>query len=138
MSSLHTWAEVVAVIAERWQVQSQTADLVTFGWPASGPPEEILQAVCAELGGRQRVLIGVNIASASSVSAQHALAMNSKRLFGSLMILNGTVVARETLTLGRFDAADLDEVVTALAQGAALCRMELTRPQAGSASEYVD
>jgi hypothetical protein len=135
---LETWDEVLVAIAGRWQVLSKGADIVTFAWPASGRPEEVLQAVHAEIGGRARVVIGVQVAAAGDIAAQHALKMNAELLIGSLMILNGAIVSREVLTVGRFDATDLQEVIAGLVHGAGLCRARVGILQASPAAGYID
>src|SRR5262245_50063144 len=113
---LQTWTEVLTVIAAEWRVASRGQELVAFCWAKVGGPDEILQAVFAELGGRQRVIVGVNVAPAAGLSLHRALTLNGERLIGSLMILKGNIVLREVLTLGRFDATELEEVVTGLAE----------------------
>src|SRR5262249_4105869 len=111
---LRAWSEVREILATRWPMAQSTSEplnVLTFAYPSPGKSPEILQAVSAELGGRTRVLIGVNVMPATKASAQDALAINSERLIGCLMTLKGTLVLRQVLTLGRFDEAELIETV---------------------------
>jgi hypothetical protein len=125
---LRTWAEIQAAL-QRYPTRSQESDVTTFGWPMAGRTTEIFQVKFAELQGRGRIFIGVNVRPDVPALAHDALTMNSELLFGALVAFKGNIVLKHMMTVGSFDEAELDDVIASMARTAEQARGRLSKPQ---------
>ena len=112
---LGSWAEIQQAL-RRYPTRSESGDVTTFDWLEAGEVSAIFQVKFAELQGRPRIFIGVNVAKDGPTRAHEALVINSELAVGALVAFKGNIVLRQVMTVGRFDAAELFEVIASMAQ----------------------
>lgn len=134
---LCTWTEITQALSQ-YKVRSLDEHAVSFDWPSDGPAAAIFQVVCAELGGRPRVLIGVNVLPETQVQATAALRMNSELSIGALSAFKGNIVLKQTLSVGRFDADELHEVIAAMARTVEQAQERLSKSGPRVLQSYAD
>ncbi len=123
---LSTWPEITQAIA-RYPVRAIEAQAISFDWPEQGPATAIFQIVCTELGGRERIVIGVNVLPEAQASSTSALRMNSELSIGAFSAFKGNIVLKHIMTLGRFDEEELHEVVHTMASTVAKAQERLRK-----------
>lgn len=134
---LGNWEEIVQSL-RRYPIRSEGSDIVTFDFPEQGPLQEIFQVKCAEVLGRTRIFIGINVDNDGAAQAHEALVINSETAIGSLCAFKGMLVLKHVMTVGGFDRAELYEVIGAMARTAELARGRLTKPVARPSATYID
>ena len=101
---LSTWPEITQAIV-RYPVRTIEAQAISFDWPEQGPATAIFQIVCAELGGRERIVIGVNVLPEAQASSTSALRMNSELSIGAFSAETSSETHHDPRALRRRRAA---------------------------------
>lgn len=134
---LSSWEQIQAAL-QRYPIREQGSDATTFDWPVQGPVESIFQVKFAEILGRSRVFIGVNVAQDGTAWAHEALVVNSEIAIGSLTAFKGNIVLKHVMTVGRFDEAELHEVIESMARTAEVAQGRFLLKAPGPHNTYVD
>lgn len=134
---LKSWDDVVSTLAG-FPRRAERDRAVSFDFPQPGPTPATFHVLCEELHGRQRIVICLNVLPEVQVQTGQALRINSEILLGGLISFRGYIALRHVMTLGRFDAIELHEVLSAMAltRHRVAARLAVTAPS--FASGYAD
>ena len=134
---LNSWADIHQAL-RRYPIRAEGNEVTTFDWPATGPVVAIFQVRFAEILGRRRIFIGVNVAKDGPAWAHEALVLNSEIAIGSLTTFKGTIVLKHVMTVGRFDEAELHEVIESMARTMEVAQGRFLTQVPGPHNAYVD
>ncbi len=112
---LKTWDDVKSALGP-YPLLAQREKSLSFAWSHGDSPTATFHVLWEELGGRPRIVLFLNLLPEVQTQTGAALRLNSEILIGGLISFRGYIALRQIMTLGGFDAAELHEVLYAMAQ----------------------
>lgn len=134
---LKSWDDVVSTLGG-FPRRAERERAVSLDWPQPGTTPTTFHILCEELAGRQRIVICLNVLPEVQVQTSSALRVNSEILLGGLISFRGYIALRHVMTLGRFDAIELHEVLAAMVQTRHRISAQLKNTTPSFACGYAD